>query len=228
MPHGTESLAAFCDAVVSDLPVHGMAVGVMRSDPVRETVYASDRVIAEIERRQFSLGEGPVLDAFKTGRPVLVPELGAPDPARRWPVFTGEVAALAVGGLFAFPMRLGAITIGVCELYRAEPGALTPQHLAIVLRAVDVLALTVLALRSDGSAEAVDASWLDGHDGARRAVYQATGMLIVQLGVPPEQAFARLRGHAYAEGRSVEQVAADIVARRIRLEPDPEPDPQPP
>ena len=223
MPTATESLAAFCQAIAADLPMRGMAVGVMRSDSIRETLYASDAVIAEIERRQFSLGEGPVLDAFTTGRPVLVSELGALDPARGWPVFTAEVAALAVGGLFAFPMRVGAITIGVCEMYRAEPDPLTPPQLTIVLRAVDLLTLTVLTLRSDGSAEAMDASWLDGHDGATRAVYQATGMLIAQLGVPPEQAFARLRAHAYLEGRSVEQVAADVVARRLRLDPDPDP-----
>jgi hypothetical protein len=227
MPHDSESLEAICRAITSNLPAQGIAVGVMRSDANRETLYASDAVIAEIERRQFSLGEGPVLDAFTSGRPVLVPDIRASGPAGRWPVFAGEAATLPAGALFAFPMRLGAITIGVCEMYLVEPGPLSAPQLTILLRAVDVLTLTVLTLRSDGSADAVDAGWLDGHDGARRAVYQATGMLIAQLGVPAEQAFARLRAHAYLEGRSVEHVAADIVARRLRLRPDPEAQPPP-
>jgi hypothetical protein len=46
----------------------------------------------------------------------------------------------------------------------------------------------------------------------REQVHQATGMLIAALGIPAEQALARLRGHAFATGRLVDEVAHDIVA----------------
>ena len=74
---------------------------------------------------------------------------------------------------------------------------------------------------------------LVGRDGARPGgqapalamhrveIDQATGMLTVQLGVTAAEAFARLRAYAYAEDRRLADVAGDIVARRLRLEPDP-------
>jgi hypothetical protein len=61
----------------------------------------------------------------------------------------------------------------------------------------------------------------------RAEIDQATGMLTLQLGVPPVTAFARLRAYAYAEERRLADVAADIVARRLRLSPDPGPAPEP-
>jgi AmiR/NasT family two-component response regulator len=54
----------------------------------------------------------------------------------------------------------------------------------------------------------------------RVEIDQATGMLTVQLGVTAAEAFARLRAYAYAEDRRLADVAGDIVARRLRLEPD--------
>jgi AmiR/NasT family two-component response regulator len=64
-------------------------------------------------------------------------------------------------------------------------------------------------------------------EAAVRQTYQATGMLTVQLGVSITEAFARLRAYAYSEDRRLADVAGDIVARRLRLDPDPEPDPDP-
>jgi hypothetical protein len=52
-------------------------------------------------------------------------------------------------------------------------------------------------------------------------VHQATGMILVQLGLSAEAAFARLRAHAYAEDRRRGDVARDVVERRLRFEPDP-------
>ncbi|MGB0094384.1 MAG: ANTAR domain-containing protein [Solirubrobacteraceae bacterium] len=49
-------------------------------------------------------------------------------------------------------------------------------------------------------------------------VHQATGMISVQLGVSMDEAFVRLRAHAFAAGRSLKAVAGDVVARRLRLE----------
>jgi AmiR/NasT family two-component response regulator len=56
----------------------------------------------------------------------------------------------------------------------------------------------------------------------RAEIDQATGMLTVQLGVPVAEAFIRLRAYAYGEDRRLADVASDIVARRLRLDPDPD------
>jgi len=49
-------------------------------------------------------------------------------------------------------------------------------------------------------------------------VHQATGMISVQLEVSLAEALVRLRAHAYANDRPLNEVAADVVARRLRLE----------
>ena len=57
--------------------------------------------------------------------------------------------------------------------------------------------------------------------GFRVQLFQAQGMVMVQLGVSLADALARIRAHAYAENRSLAEVAADVVARRLRFDTDP-------
>jgi hypothetical protein len=57
----------------------------------------------------------------------------------------------------------------------------------------------------------------------RAEIDQATGMLTEQLGVGIAEAFIRLRAYAYAHDRRLSDLAGDIVARRLRLRPDPDP-----
>lgn len=42
-------------------------------------------------------------------------------------------------------------------------------------------------------------------------------MVAAQLGVGIEEAFVRLQAHAYAAGRLIGEVGADVVARRLRF-----------
>ena len=118
-------------------------------------------------------------------------------------------------------MQLGAITGGVCELYRRDPAPLSVDELAQDRRRVSAAGRGWHRRPRAAPVEGLDAGWPDEHRPGRAQVYQAIGMLTVQLGVPAEEACARLRGHAYAHGSLVGEVADEIVARRLRLNPDP-------
>lgn len=216
---GAGSVAsAVCRVCSEALPVDGAAFTAMASDQARELLCASDAVIEQVQQSQFSLGEGPAMEAFNNGRPVCVPELTDLERAR-WPVFAPSLQGLPIGSLFAFPVTVGAITLGVVDLYRQASGRLSGEDLAAVLQVVDLAAAALLALRASHLPGGAGA-WLDGA-ASDRQVHQATGMLIGQLGVPAEEAFARLRGYAFSQDRQIGQVAADIVARRVSLDPDP-------
>jgi hypothetical protein len=207
-----------CRAFVAGAPIDGAAFTQMTSDTARDPWVASDAVIAGIESAQYNLGEGPTQDAYASRRPVMVPDLGAAWVATRWPMFIARITSLDVGGLFALPMQIGAITVGVCAVYRRRSGSLSEDELRVVLSAMDDATLTLLALRAgrlDSSVEIAQPG-----ETLPRGVHQATGMLVVQLGVSAESAFARLRAHAYATGRTIHEVAEDIVERRLRLEAD--------
>jgi ANTAR domain len=155
------------------------------------------------------------VDAHACG-PALVADLTARDCLARWPMFAPAAVQIGVRAVFALPVQVGAIRLGVLDLYRAPPGDLDRQQLADAL----VLADTACALLLDEAR--IDESRANGHWPERAGpqhpeVHQATGMIIVQLGVTVAVAFIRLRAYAYAHDRRLSDVAQDVVARRLRF-----------
>ncbi len=208
-----DPLARLCRACARLLPVDGASISLMTRDGTghRETLFASDAIVDHIETLQFSLGEGPCFEAFTTGRPVLVADLAA-DAATAWPVFAAQMADQPVGAIFAFPLVRGAARVGAIDLYRRTPGWLTPPDLAIALQVADIAATALIGpLLHDPDLDAV----LAGLPHHREHIHQATGILIAEHAIPADQALARLRGYAFATGRLVDEVATDLVGRRM-------------
>jgi hypothetical protein len=200
------------------LPVDGAAVSVMVDAGHREIVYASDAMSTTLAELQFSLGEGPCFEAYVFGGPVLVPDLAA-GPPPRWPVFAAEAAAQPVAALFTFPVQIGAVRVATLDTYRSTPGSLSPGELQTALQVADIAALALSGLRSGGGLWLDgDGQWMEGAGMRYREVHQATGMLIAHLDLPASAALARLRAYAFGHGRPLREVAADIVAGRLRLD----------
>jgi hypothetical protein len=111
-------------------------------------------------------------------------------------------------------VRVGAIRVGVLDLYRDTPGPLTAPELVEALAFADAATAVVLHLQDhDGDGGA--GSPLIGPIDSRAVVHQATGMITIQLGIGLVEALLRLRAHAYASGRTVSAIAADVVGRRM-------------
>ena len=128
--------------------------------------------------------------------------------------------------MFALPLQAGAVQVGVLTLYRARPGPLAPRELTDALVLADV-ALDLILDAAAGITSLPEYRPLTGLSDSRAEVYQATGMVSVQLSVGLEEAFVRLRAHAFASGAALADVADDVVSRLLRFDPDPEPDPEP-
>ncbi len=215
---GVDVVGRVCRACVRLLPVDGAAVSVVAGTGHREIVYASDAVSTALAELQFSLGEGPCFEAHAAGGPVLVPDLAAgPPPA--WPIFAAEAAAQPVAALFTFPVQIGAVRVATLDTYRSTPGSLDATELSTALQVADIAALALSGLR-DGGERWLDGDgrWMEGAGMRFREVHQATGMLIAHLDLPASAALARLRAYAFGHGRSLRDVAADIVAGRLRLD----------
>ncbi len=221
---GPVSARDACEVAAAVAGADGAWLSVM-SDPARRAlVHATGARAAGLDELQFTLGEGPCVDAFTSGGPVLVADLGTAGWLVRWPGFAVAAVEAGAGAVFAFPLASGAIRVGVLGLYRAGPGSLGPGGLADALMCTDVALTLLLEARAgadgDGDGRARD-GWSDDHAG----VYQATGMVAVQRGVGLEEALALLRAHAFASGRPLGEVAAAVVARRLRLDADDAGDP---
>ena len=206
-----------CKLCVETLAVTGAGIAMVTAGGHRGVVCATDDASATIEDLQLTLGEGPCVDAAATGSPVLLSDLAqSPDVAvERWPAFMEGAATAGVRAVFAFPLRVGAINVGVLDLYRDQPGELKTDELAAALVAADAAALALLHLDVDGA----DA-FADDHDSRasyQLQLHQATGMVMAQTGGTIEQAFLMLRARAFAEGRPLAELAGDVVARRVRF-----------
>jgi hypothetical protein len=202
-----------CQPFVDLLPVTGASISVIGRLARRVTLCSSDSLAARLESLQFDLGEGPQWVVMKTGSRCLASDL-SPQHTTKWPVFAAEASRLGVGALFAFPITMGAVTVGVVDLYCRTPGGLDNSATALA---------SALATRVSGPAvQAAINSAEQEHDSAsagsptmRREVHQATGMILMQLGTTATQAFSLLRAHAFVSGRSVEDVAKDVVTRML-------------
>ncbi|MCP2254791.1 GAF domain-containing protein [Prauserella aidingensis] len=221
---GRISPAALCRAARTRLQVDGVSMTAMTGHGMHTPVAASGELAAELEELQVTLGEGPGLAAFTFGSPMLVPDLATS--TARWPGFATAARERGVAAVFAFPLHTGTIQLGVLELHRAETGPLTTEDLANVLVFAD-LGLQLLLDSSSGVDRRLGYRPADEPARGRDAVHQATGMIAVQLGVGVAEALARLRAHAFTSETPLNEVAADVVARRLRFRPETEPDEAP-
>ncbi|GIF26508.1 GAF domain-containing protein [Paractinoplanes tereljensis] len=190
----------------------------MAEDGMRGVAAVSEPAYEAIEELQFTLGEGPCLEAFATRQPVLVPELAGPA-MLRWPGYTPAIHDRGLRAVFAFPLQVGAARLGVLDVFRAEEGALSAGQVRQALTFADV-AVTTLLDEQERAAPGTAAEGLDEVMGQRAEVYQAQGMVSVQMGVTLVDALARLRAYSYAENRPLGEVARDVVARRLTFDSD--------
>ncbi|WP_328306072.1 GAF and ANTAR domain-containing protein [Actinomycetospora sp. NBC_00405] len=214
---GSEAALAVCRACVEWLPMTGASITMMTVAEVQEPVCATDAVSARIDELQFGLGDGPCVESFRTGRAVLVPDIADPTETR-WPVFAAAAAATGARGMFVFPLQVGGARIGVLDCYRDAPGPLDDEDLTGALRTADAAVWSLLDRSDPGGA--VSAGAPDGSALVRAEVHQATGMLMAQARLDAPSALARLRAYSFSTGRTITEVADDVVARRLRLHPD--------
>ena len=211
-----------CQACVDGLDVDGAAMSLLTGSTSRETLWATDATAELLEDLQFTLNEGACMEAAATGRPVLVADLRDSTETARWPIFAAAVAdQTPVGALFALPLQWGAVNLGVLDLCRATPGSLSDVQLRDLLAAADTAALMLLGQRTEPDGKGApghdgdSGGWLDHAFGHRAEIHQATGMVLVQLGVSATDALARLRGYAFVHRRLLLDVARDVVERRL-------------
>jgi hypothetical protein len=224
---GTAAPQRICEACIATLPVSRAAVTMMAGPDRQEPVFASDAIAAHLDEMQFRLGEGPCVEAFTERRPVLVPDLAELTDSR-WPIFTAAARRTPVRAVFVLPLQVGVIGVGVLDLYRDEPGMLGRDELAGALRAADAVLWALLGIRARDPATHPAAAepsrngadphgWLTGSPLDHTEVYQATGMVMVQLGLSAEPALSRLRAHAFVHDRTIDEIARDVVSRRLRF-----------
>jgi GAF domain/ANTAR domain len=208
------TLDLLCWVCCELLPITIASVVLMGDQGVEGITGASDALAAAIQNEEFTLGEGPATNVRQLGRPVLVPDLR--DATSDWPRFVPAAERLGIRAMYAIPLQIGAVDLGVLVLGGAKPRAWSGQELADSLLLGDLISRLVLDLQAGVTSESL--AWaLDATD-SRAVVHQATGMIAAQLNVGVAEALVRLRANAFATDRPIDRVATEVVAGRRRFE----------
>lgn len=211
---GEPRMRAVCRLCAEVAAVSGAGLTLILSNDSGAPVCASNEISARIEDLQYTLGEGPCIDAHRRGGAVAEPDLANPRVAR-WPTFSAPAIEAGASAVFAFPLRVGAVRLGALTLYQSVTGPLGDARYADAVAMADVATHEILVFHSDSLSEA--STELAALGAYRAEVHQASGMVARQLGTSVSESLVRLRAHAFAEGRPLAEVAADVVARRLLL-----------
>jgi hypothetical protein len=227
--------ARLCQACVDLLDITGASVSLSGGPGTGALWWSSDPVAAQLAEAQYSLGDGPCQSAMRLVAPVLAGDLTRGADARRWPVFAQRAVELDVRAVFSFPLGSDAVAIGTLDLYRRDAGPLSERDMAFAFPASDAITFALIKIQSaaarggslgtsqvEGEVAGDDghgmASWLDAAETGHEEVHYATGMVMVQLRVDPQHALARLRAYAFAQGRTVTDVARDVIERKLSFD----------
>ncbi|RZT86789.1 hypothetical protein EV383_3687 [Pseudonocardia sediminis] len=241
---GRARLGRVCALAVSEVGVSGAGITVMAGlagglAGSRDQLWATGPVARRLEALQLTAGEGPCLDAYASGAPVLVGDLG--QDTSRWLGFTPEALQAGAAAVFSLPLQVGAVRLGTLDLHRDTTGPLTRGQFADALVLAGLATEVLLELTvsgpdvgSDAAAVPVgvgpstpeengtagataDMGWLPG---VHAEVHQASGMVSGAEGIGVDRALLRIRAHAFAHSEPIEQVARRIVDRELILDPD--------
>jgi len=202
-------LAADC-AAVFDID----SAGLLLVDPsgVLHVMAASSEKTRNLELFQLQRDQGPCLDCFKSGEPVIVPDLAAA--FERWPTFVPTALAAGYASVHAVPLRLQDARMGALGLFGRTVGSLSDNDidLAQALAHVGSVAIVQGNLIAD---KVAIADQLQQALNSRVVVEQAKGIL-AQLGnLDMEEAFAVLRRYARDHNQRLAVLANSVVSRQV-------------
>jgi transcriptional regulator with GAF, ATPase, and Fis domain len=189
------------------------AAGLLLADPTGtpQLVASSDERARQLEVWQLESGEGPCLEAFRSGAPVSHCDLTADVP---WPRFADVSAGAGLAAVHALPMRLRSEIIGALSLFRAATGE-WDEHVLLTVRAlVDVATIGLLQERAIRSGEIVTEQ-LQTALHSRVAIEQAKGLLAERLGIDMAAAFVTLREWARRNNLKLSDVAGSVIRGTI-------------
>lgn len=202
-------------ACARTLPVDGAGMSTEDGAGRRLPLGASSDLAATAERLQFTVGTGPCRAAHLSGEPVFA--MGD-DLRRRWLPFAELLMSRTpFRGVVALPLPRSLAGNVAIDLYFTDETAVPrlPVFEAMSVGGLITSALSEAAVWSDWEARG-GPQWLRTPAARRRAVvWEALGRLSVAHDTDTRGALDVLRAAAYAAGRPVDDVAADVLSGRL-------------
>ena len=204
-----ELLTLLADRCVDVLDVGAAGLMLAAPDGDLRVMASSSETMRVLELFELQSEEGPCLDCYRTGRPVMNQDLATVD--GRWPRFAAEALAAGFHSVHALPMRLRGTVIGALNLFHIEPGEMRQADVEAAQALADVATIAILQHRATLEAQVLNEQ-LNQALNSRIVIEQAKGMVAEREGVDMEQAFVALRNHARNHNLRLADVARDVIA----------------
>ena len=186
------------------------AAGILLGDQrgTLRVVAASTEQARLLELFQLQNDEGPCLECFSTGAPIVCRDLTSEE---KWPLFRAEAIAAGFRSVEAFPLRLRDVVIGTLNIFMESQVDFSDEDLGLCQALADVATIAILQNQAAKEAQNVNGQLQRALD-SRIAIEQAKGILAERVHVDMTAAFTMLRRYARDHNRQLSQVAAAIVA----------------
>jgi GAF domain-containing protein len=202
-------LTTLSDRCLDVLDIAAAGIMLADGDGQLRAMTSTDEAMRVVELFELQSDEGPCLDCFHTGQPVVNQDLRIVN--GRWPRFAPVAVSAGFISADAIPMRLRRQIIGALNLFRSEPGAMSDEDVMVAQALADVATIAILQHRVMVETRELN-EHLSGALSSRIIIEQAKGMIAQRVGLPVDQAFGRLRTHARNHNLRLSNLAGDIVA----------------
>jgi GAF domain-containing protein len=186
------------------------AAGIMLASPAGDlrVMASSSEEMRLLELFELQSQEGPCLDCYTTGQPVVNVDLAGDDP--RWPQFAQRATAAGFRSVHALPMRLRGSVLGALNMFHVDTGQMRPADVAAAQALADVATIAILQHRAAAEAKLLNEQLSEALN-TRIVIEQAKGMIAQRRGVHMEAAFTALRDHARTHNLRLADVARDVT-----------------
>lgn len=217
-----ELLAVLADRCVEVLDVGAAGLMLVAPDGDLRVMASSSEAMRVLELFELQSQEGPCLDCYRTGVPVVNQDLATAN--GRWPRFAAEALAAGFRSVHALPMRLRGAVIGALNLFNVDSGEMRQADVGVAQALADVATIAVLQHRAALEAQVLNEQ-LNYALNSRIVIEQAKGIVAERRNLDMEEAFAALRNHARNHNLRLADVAGAVIDGTMAV---PRLDPLPP
>jgi GAF domain-containing protein len=208
-------LTLVADRCVEVLDITAAGLMLVAPEGDLRVVAFSSEAVRVVELFELQAEEGPCLDSFRTGLPIVNQDLTKVD--GRWPHFVPVAIDAGFKSVHAMPMRLRGAIIGALNLFRSEAGDLAEFDLIAAQALADVATIAILHHRAASEAQLVNEQ-LTLALNSRIVIEQAKGVLAERSGLDMDHAFARMRKYARDHNLRLVEVAHGVVEGTVKIE----------
>ena len=201
-------LTVLSNRCVETLAVNSAGVMLATPDGELQFIAASSQSMRLLELLQLQTNEGPCVDCFRQGVPVINQSLV--DATDRWPTFSPKARSHGVRSVHSIPMRLRGRTIGALNLFRTDDVIMDDVDLIVAQGLADVATIAILQHQTAADAQKLN-DQLSNALNSRIIIEQAKGMISQIHQCDMDQAFSKLRTHARNNNQRLTDVARAIV-----------------